>query len=101
MKLLTPLQWRLYGYIRPYLFPYVLLLGVAMGVLSAATGGVPLLTKSVVDVGANLRGAHQLDAHSALKLREYSLVLAGLFLLRWCLQDCFCSERSPIFRTTT
>ena len=82
MKLLTPLQWRLYGYLRKYLFPYVLLLGIAMGLLSAATGGVPVLTKRVVDLGANLGGSHHLDVHSALKLREYSLVLAGLFLLR-------------------
>lgn len=82
MKLLTPLQWRLYGYLRKYLFPYVLLLGIAMGLLSAATGGVPVLTKRVVDLGANLGGSHHLDLHSALKLREYSLVLAGLFLLR-------------------
>ena len=39
MRLLTPLQWRLYGYLRRYMFPYVLLLGVAMGVLSAASAG--------------------------------------------------------------
>ena len=82
MKLFRPLQLRLYAYIRPYVFPYVLLLGVAMGVLSAATGGVPLLTKSVVDLTTTLGVAHQLNAHSASKLREYSLVLAGLFLLR-------------------
>jgi len=82
MKLLTPLQWRLLRYLRPYLFPYVLLLGIAMGLLAAATGGIPLLTKWVVDLGTNLGVTHQLDAHGALKLREYSLVLAGLFLLR-------------------
>ncbi|MGC1399845.1 ABC transporter ATP-binding protein, partial [Candidatus Binatus sp.] len=82
MKLLTPMQWRLFGYLRKYLFPYVLLLAIAMGVLSAATGGVPLLTKAVVDLGTNLGVHHQLDAHSAFKLREYSLVLAGLFLFR-------------------
>ena len=82
MKLLTPLQWRLFGYLRRYLFPYVLLLGIAMGVLSAATGGVPLLIKWVVDLGTSLGTAHQFDARSALKLREYSLLLAGLFLLR-------------------
>ena len=82
MKLLTPLQWRLFGYLRKYLFPYVLLLAIAMGMLSAASAGVPLITKSVVDLVANLRGSHVFDAHSAFKLREYSLMLAGLFLLR-------------------
>src|SRR5882757_10422924 len=29
MKLLSSLQWRLFGYLRRYLFPYVLLLGIA------------------------------------------------------------------------
>jgi ATP-binding cassette, subfamily B, bacterial MsbA len=82
MKLLTPLQQRLYGYIRPYLVPYVLLLGVAMLVLSAASAGIPFIIKLVVDLVTNLKVGHQLDAHGALKLREYSLLLAGLFLLR-------------------
>ena len=82
MKLLTPLQWRLYSYIREYLFPYVLLLGLAMGVLSAASAGIPFIIKLVVDLVTNLKVGHQLDAHGALKLREYSLPLAGLFLLR-------------------
>ena len=40
MRLLTPLQWRLCGYLRRYMFPYVLLLGVAMGALSAASAGI-------------------------------------------------------------
>ena len=38
--------------------------------------------KLVVDLVTSLRVGHQLDAHGALKLREYSLLLAGLFLLR-------------------
>ena len=50
--------------------------------LSAASAGIPLIIKLVVDLVTNLRVAHQLDAHGALKLREYSLMLAGLFLLR-------------------
>ena len=82
MKLLTPLQWRLFGYIRKYLFPFVLLLGVAMAVLSAASAGIPFIIKLVVDLVTNLKVGHQLDAHGAVKLREYSLLLAGLFLLR-------------------
>jgi subfamily B ATP-binding cassette protein MsbA len=82
VKLLTPLQWRLLGHLRKYLFPYVLLLGIAMAMLSAASAGVPLITRSVVDLVSNLRVAHVFDARSAFKLREYSLMLAGLFLLR-------------------
>ena len=76
------MQWRLLGYLRKHLFPYVLLLGIAMLLLSAATAAVPILIRFVGDLGTNLGGAHVLDAHGASKLREYSLVLAGLFLLR-------------------
>ena len=76
------MQWRLLGYLRKHLFPYVLLLGIAMLLLSAATAAVPILIRFVGDLGTNLGGAHLLDARGASKLREYSLVLAGLFLLR-------------------
>ncbi len=82
MRLLTPMQWRLFGYLRKYLFPFVLLLGLAMAVLSAASAGIPFIIKLVVDLVTNLKVSHQLDAHGAVKLREYSLLLAGLFLLR-------------------
>jgi subfamily B ATP-binding cassette protein MsbA len=82
MKILSAMQWRLLGYLRKHLFPYVLLLGIAMLLLSAATAAVPILIRFVGDLGTNLGGAHLLDAHGASKLREYSLVLAGLFLLR-------------------
>jgi subfamily B ATP-binding cassette protein MsbA len=82
MKIVSPLQARMLGYLRKYLFPYVLLLAIAMLALSGATAGVPLLVRRVVDLGTSLGIAHKLDAHGALRLREYSLVLAGLFLLR-------------------
>jgi subfamily B ATP-binding cassette protein MsbA len=82
MKILSAMQWRLLGYLRKYLFPYVLLLAIAMLILSAATAAVPLLIRLVGDLGTNLGSAPLLDAHGASKLREYSLVLAGLFLLR-------------------
>ncbi|HZC45709.1 MAG TPA: ABC transporter ATP-binding protein [Candidatus Acidoferrum sp.] len=82
MKFLTPQQGRLYGYLRPYRFPYVLLLAIAMGALSAATAGIPFIVKWVVDLATNLKVGSHLDAHGALKLREYSVLLAGLFLLR-------------------
>src|SRR5260370_18560119 len=59
-----------------------MVLGMAQLVLAAATAAVPLLIRLVGDLGTNLGCGHLLDAHGALKLREYSLVLAGLFLLR-------------------
>ena len=82
MKLISTMQWRMLGYLRKYLFPYVLLLAVAMLAVSGATAGVPLLVRRVVDLGTSLGIAHRLDARGALELREYSLILAGLFLLR-------------------
>ncbi|HYK63371.1 MAG TPA: ABC transporter transmembrane domain-containing protein, partial [Patescibacteria group bacterium] len=82
MTILTPLHRRLVGYLRPYVFPYVLLLGLAMAMLSAASAGIPFIIKLVVDLVTNLKVSHYLDAHGALMLREYSLMLAGLFLLR-------------------
>ena len=53
-----------------------------MGPLAAASAGIPLIIQMVVDLVSSLSVTHQLDAHSAMKLREYSLLLAGLFLLR-------------------
>ena len=82
MKLLTPLQWRLFAYLRRYLFPYVLLLGIAMAVLAAASAGIPWIVKLVVDSVTSLSARGQIDAHTATKLRELSIALAGLFLLR-------------------
>src|SRR5512135_2870215 len=82
MKLLSPLQMRLYGYLRPYLFPFVLLLGVAMTVLAGATASISLIMKQVVDLVTNLKVANHLDQHAAFQLRELSVFLAGLFLLR-------------------
>ncbi|HYL60852.1 MAG TPA: ABC transporter ATP-binding protein [Candidatus Acidoferrales bacterium] len=82
MKLLTPLQWRLFGYLRRYLFPYVLLLALAMAVLAAASAGIPWIVKLVVDSVTSLSGSRQIDAHTATRLRELSIALAGLFLLR-------------------
>jgi len=82
MRLLTPLQWRLFGYLRRYLFPYVLLLSVAIGLLAAANAGIPFIMKLVVDLVSNLKGAHVIDVSAATRLRELSIVLAGLFLIR-------------------
>ena len=82
MRLLTPLQWRLFGYLRRYLFPYGLLLAIAIGLLAAANAGIPFIMKLVVDLVTNLKSAHVIDIAAATKLRELSLLLAGLFLIR-------------------
>jgi subfamily B ATP-binding cassette protein MsbA len=74
MKLGTPLQRRLYRYLRPYLFPYVVLLAVAMLVLAGANAGIPFIIKKFLDELINLK--------KVSGLHELSILLAGLFLLR-------------------
>ncbi len=74
MTLGTPMQRRLYRYLRPYMFPYVALLGSAMLMLAGANAGIPFIIKRFLDQLVHLKqvsGLHQL-----------SLLLAGLFLLR-------------------
>jgi ATP-binding cassette, subfamily B, bacterial MsbA len=79
MKLLTPLQSRLFAYLRRYIFPYVLLLGLAMAVLSAANAGIPFIGKRFVDLLTNIG---HLNQRGASGIRELSFGIAGLFLLR-------------------
>jgi ATP-binding cassette, subfamily B, bacterial MsbA len=74
MKLGTPLQQRLYRYLRPYLFPYVVLLASAMLVLAGANAGIPFIIKKFLDQLVNLKRVGG--------LHELSILLAGLFLLR-------------------
>ncbi len=74
MKLGTPLQQRLYRYVRPYLFPYVVLLASAMLVLAGANAGIPFIIKKFLDQLVNLKRVGG--------LHELSILLAGLFLLR-------------------
>src|SRR5262245_65896463 len=74
MKLVTPLQQRLYRYLRPYLFPYVVLLAVAMLILAGANAGIPFIIKKFLDELVNLKRGSG--------LHELSILLAGLFLLR-------------------
>ena len=45
MKLLTPIYRRLFGYLRPYLFPYVSVMLIAMVVLSSSEGTIVLIIK--------------------------------------------------------
>jgi subfamily B ATP-binding cassette protein MsbA len=74
MRFGTPLQQRLYRYLRPYLFPYVVVLAVAMLVLAGANAGIPFIIKKFLDQLVNLRRVGG--------LHELSILLAGLFLLR-------------------
>ncbi|MBV8135928.1 MAG: ATP-binding cassette domain-containing protein [Deltaproteobacteria bacterium] len=74
MKFGTPLQQRLYRYLRPYLFPYVVLLALAMLVLAGANAGIPFIIKKFLDQLVNLKRVGS--------LHELSILLAGLFLLR-------------------
>jgi len=64
----------LYLYLRPYLFPYVALLAVAMLVLAGANAGIPFIIKQFLDQLVHLR--------KVSGLHELSILLAGLFLLR-------------------
>jgi subfamily B ATP-binding cassette protein MsbA len=74
MKFGTPLQQRLYRYLRPYLFPHVVLLALAMLVLAGANAGIPFIIKKFLDQLVNLKRVGA--------LHELSILLAGLFLLR-------------------
>jgi len=74
MRFGTPLQQRLYRYLRPYLFPYVVLLAAAMLVLAGANAGIPFIIKRFLDQLVNLKRVGG--------LHELSILLAGLFLLR-------------------
>ena len=79
MKLLTPLQSRVVGYLRRYIFPYAILLLVAMAVLSVSNALIPFIGKRFIDLLTNLG---HMDARNAAKIRVLALEIAGLFLLR-------------------
>jgi len=74
MTLGTPMQRRLGGYLRPYIFPSVILLAVAMAILAGANAGIPFLIKKFLDQLTNLRRING--------LLGLAFMLAGLFLLR-------------------
>ncbi|HVN64978.1 MAG TPA: ABC transporter ATP-binding protein [Candidatus Binataceae bacterium] len=74
MQLLTPLQLRLFGYLRRYLVPFGLLLATSMLVLAGANGAIPFLIKHLLDQITHLKNVGS--------LRMLSVLLAGLFLMR-------------------
>jgi subfamily B ATP-binding cassette protein MsbA len=49
MKLINPVFRRMIAYVRPYLFPYVALMGAAMLTLSATEGSIVVLIKALGD----------------------------------------------------
>ncbi len=74
MTVLTPLQRRLLGYLRPYLFPYLAMLIGATLLLSATNGAIPLLVRPFVNQLSKFR---DIDA-----LHTLSLELLAIFMLR-------------------
>ena len=68
------LQRRLLSYVGRYIFPYVVLLALSMILLAAANAGIPFIIRRFLDQLTNLR--------QVSGLRELSLMLAGLFVLR-------------------
>jgi subfamily B ATP-binding cassette protein MsbA len=74
MTIGTALQRRVFGYLRPYIFPYVVVLAVAMTVLAGANAGIPFMVKKFLDQLTNLKKVNG--------LLELAFTLAGLFLLR-------------------
>jgi ATP-binding cassette, subfamily B, bacterial MsbA len=76
MKLLTPLSRRVLAYLRPYRFPYLGMLVVAMLVSSATDGAIPLLIKHFTDQ------IYQLKSVQLQALRVVSVELVAVFVLR-------------------
>jgi ATP-binding cassette, subfamily B, bacterial MsbA len=74
MRLLTPIYRRLFGYLRPYLFPYVAVMLIAMVVLSSSEGAIVLIIKRFTN---NLTVNRNVAALPLL-----SLLLLGIFLVR-------------------
>ena len=76
MRLLTPLSRRVLAYLRPYTFPHLGMLVVAMLVSSATDGAIPLLIKHFTD---------QITHLSTIQIRMVQIVsleLVVLFVMR-------------------
>jgi ATP-binding cassette, subfamily B, bacterial MsbA len=74
MTLLTPLHRRLLGYLRRYLFPYALLAGAGMLLVSSTEGLIVVILRNFTN---------QLTlVHTLTRLPLYCAVLLGIFLAR-------------------
>jgi subfamily B ATP-binding cassette protein MsbA len=74
MKFLPPIYRRLFGYLRPYLFPYVVVMLTAMVVLSSSEGAIVLIIKrftNTLTVNQNIAA-----------LPFLSLLLLAIFMVR-------------------
>jgi subfamily B ATP-binding cassette protein MsbA len=72
--MIPPLYRRALKYLRPYAFPYVVMLVVTMIVLSATNGAIPFIVKRFINEIAHFT--------SATALRTISFEILGIFLLR-------------------
>ncbi len=71
---LTPHQRRMLGYLRRYLFPYIVLLAATMLVLSATNGSIPFIAKSMIN---------QLSrTGSVVRMRELSFAILAIIIVR-------------------
>jgi subfamily B ATP-binding cassette protein MsbA len=77
MTLLTPLQRRLLGYLRPYLFPDLACLIVSMLVLSATNGAIPLMVRPFINQLSKFRDIGALHT-LALELLLIFLIRAAM-----------------------
>jgi len=74
MKILTPLQRRLLGYLRRYFFPFTVLMAAAMIVVSSTEGAIIIIIRNFTN---------QLTVvHSLSHLPLLSLGLLGIFITR-------------------
>ncbi|MBI3759782.1 MAG: hypothetical protein HY269_08530, partial [Deltaproteobacteria bacterium] len=74
MKLITPIYRRLLGYLRPYVFPYVVVMLIAMIVLSSSEGAIVLIVK---------RFTNNLTIHrDVAAVPMLSLMLLAIFIIR-------------------
>lgn len=74
MKLITPLQRRILGYLRPYLFPHLALLVCTTLLLSASNGAIPLIARPFIN---SLSTFHDLN-----RLHLLSIEILILFVVR-------------------
>jgi subfamily B ATP-binding cassette protein MsbA len=74
MKILTPLNRRLLGYLRPYIFPYVAVMAATMVLVSSTEGAIVVIIRNFTN---QLTIARNLGTLPIL-----SLALLGIFLIR-------------------
>jgi ATP-binding cassette, subfamily B, bacterial MsbA len=74
MTVIPPICRRILGYLRPYVFPYLVVMLLAMTVLSSTEGAIVIMIKSFTN---NLTLSRNLAALPVL-----SIVLLGIFLVR-------------------